>query len=794
MNQFKTTCFIVLILLLFTFSTSKVGNTQIGPCQSPPVRIDGATPAYFDFLQDAYGNASDGNTIQSQTVIFYEDLNINRDILVTLKGGYDCIYNNRSGNSIIDGNLTINNGTVHLESIELWDSNLQGSWQYKKDIDSSWQSIEIPGSVVHPSDSYIEFKRSITIPNLSPEQVTKVQFGAVNDGGEVYIDGNLVETIVVNIIPQEVDITDFVQPGSTHILKIRTFRREQYMPAGVFPHGFNYDSLGLTRYVRLAVYPQVHVTDSHVRSSVTNDTFSFDVYVHNHSSNAQLITIKSNLTSWNGDAWSYPGISDEIVTIPADSEIKITIGPISWGLGQSSYWWPNIPFDENYEAQLHNLNLTLEDGNGTVDSFTQRFGFAEYLEGPYYYMINGVKVTQIMDSTQENFFHWESGYQFAYQFADAFRPPDAGGNMGAKESWKRYMRIGFNAIRMHNSIPTEYMLDMADEVGMMIVQETAIRGLSGSEEVWHNVYKPAAVQEVIRFVRSHPSIVRYSLHNEWLESNGADNAKLIDAAVQTDITRPFSLSTCCTDPSKGKRTSSDGQNHAWIMTHYKEPSTNLTEIVGVQEFGWYSSGSKDGTKNMAKSGILYRRNNYATFGPWNWNNYWPNFLEGSSYDNYFNNWAYGDRTDGVDGWGSPIIEFVQRCLHIYASADVDMIQRIPSTMWNPGDPSLPIFRTSDIPTFNSGNNVSREMITFNNSLSSGTFHIEWELRWDAPDGAIADFGSTPDVTIDAGYHDTTWINFTSPGTGTTRKLYFIVKTVVDGAVKFIENEYYFFVI
>lgn len=83
----------------------------------PPVRISGTTPTYYPSLQDAYNNAVDGDTIQVQAVIFTEDLFINLNKSVLLEGGYDGAFTTNSGNTTLNGNMTISNGTITTENL-----------------------------------------------------------------------------------------------------------------------------------------------------------------------------------------------------------------------------------------------------------------------------------------------------------------------------------------------------------------------------------------------------------------------------------------------------------------------------------------------------------------------------------------------------------------------------------------------------------------------------------------------------------------------------------------------------
>ena len=88
------------------------------PCPLP-VRIAGAVPVYYSTLQEAYDAAIDGDIIQGQAAAFIENLNINRDISVTFEGGYDCDYTAISGVTVLNGNMTISNGIVTMENMQV---------------------------------------------------------------------------------------------------------------------------------------------------------------------------------------------------------------------------------------------------------------------------------------------------------------------------------------------------------------------------------------------------------------------------------------------------------------------------------------------------------------------------------------------------------------------------------------------------------------------------------------------------------------------------------------------------
>jgi len=101
-----------------TSVASNEANATTQQCQLP-VRI-GST--YYSTLQAAYNAAQNGSIIQSQAITFYETLLVNRNISVTLQGGYDCNYATNSGNvTYLKGMIQtiVGGGTLTISNFNL---------------------------------------------------------------------------------------------------------------------------------------------------------------------------------------------------------------------------------------------------------------------------------------------------------------------------------------------------------------------------------------------------------------------------------------------------------------------------------------------------------------------------------------------------------------------------------------------------------------------------------------------------------------------------------------------------
>ncbi len=87
---------------------SQTYTISYGGCANPPVKI-GST--FYLTPQAAYDAAGDGSTIRCRGAQFIGNLTVNRNITVTLEGGYDCGYTTDFGTlTPIKGMITTTSG------------------------------------------------------------------------------------------------------------------------------------------------------------------------------------------------------------------------------------------------------------------------------------------------------------------------------------------------------------------------------------------------------------------------------------------------------------------------------------------------------------------------------------------------------------------------------------------------------------------------------------------------------------------------------------------------------------
>lgn len=700
---------------------------------------------------------------------------------------------------------------------EMFDLASDTVWELSID-NGPWRSIKVPGGGYNSDlqepplidlkevKDHVTYKRSITIPEFQKGNVIKINFGGVNHGCEVYLNNQHVGGHVGPMMPFDVDITDYVESGKNYDLKVISYPQWHYNYE--VPHAFVYDefrnhpdtkpdwssetgwatkfSYGITKSIRLSVLPGVYISDIFVQPSVKDNSLKYDVWIHNHYKEQKEIEITSALNSWNGDSWDYPEF-DPVHTIIDPGEIKkITIGPVQWNPGPDSYWWPNKPFNEEYKAELHNLTVTLLEKNKVMDSRVERFGFVEWTEGPNYYMVNGIRINQVSDGTPEPAM---SEYD-CYSLSPAFLPP-TDSTLGCLETWKRYMRLGISANRIHQSTPTKYMMDAADEAGFMLIPETAIRGCQ--EQKWHDTYLPQAVMELAQVCRNHPSVCRYSLQNEadpdWIPV-------LIDSIKKIDPLRPLVFE----DDEINKPARIDSKSgHAYAMLHYVDYPKPAQIITGMGEYAWHWAdrarwgpvlpSAEGGLEEFIYYGGDMRRSDIVYFAGWDFINYWPNFLEGMNYENHA--WKqscyYKDRVDEKDGWNSPVIKWMQKYFHPYLVMDLGV------HAMNGPDSDLsewPEFTSS----YSSGDLIERDLEVYNDGLKGNQIKVIWEAHWDSVNSELVDSGRIENLKIEPGFHQTVKMKFMAPETEVAeRQLNIVLRSVLEGKEVFKEEEIYFLI-
>lgn len=383
----------------------------------------------------------------------------------------------------------------------------------------SWRNLEGPDHRNYPSypkewDSAKMgwMRKTATIPAGWDGKVIKLYFEAVAGFAEIYVNDKKVCENFDLFLPFSVDITDIVKPGETAeiLVGVRSqalFENNSTIGRRIVPAGSMWGSYinGIWQDVYLVALPQVHVEDVYVKPLVSKKTIEMDVTVRNCGAKAAALTIGGDIHEWLNlagcDVNSAPvpnwALGAKALSVPA-TKIEVPAGDVVTTTitipvadGALKFWTPESP-------NLYSLLLSIKSKKTVIDTKYTRFGWREWtLEGTKQ-CLNGKPYELHGDS-----WHFMGVPQMTRRYAWAWFTAIKGMNG--------------NAVRPHAQIYPQFYLDVADEMGICVLDETANWGSDGgpkfdAPEFWEN-----SKDHLRRFVlrdRNHASIFGWSISNE----------------------------------------------------------------------------------------------------------------------------------------------------------------------------------------------------------------------------------------------------------------------------------------
>jgi hypothetical protein len=680
---------------------------------------------------------------------------------------------------------------------------LSGTWSFTPEGGAT-TAIQVPGGGWYKQGftgiKEADYQRTIAIPNTGQPQITELQFGAVNYEADVYLNQVLVGTNITSFTPSSFDLTGLVRPGQSYALRVHVKGRKAFMVKGksTVPNAAGWSPntpQGIFRSAQLVVYPQVFISDVFVRPSVAGARLYYDVWITNGSPLAKNFILASRLTSWNGDAWIYPDIADQRIAVASGSATKITIGPVAWNLGYNSYWWPNVPYRAGYVARLHNLHLSLKTGTTTNDTRTVRFGFREVVQKSdgtnTCYFLNGIRVNFRGDSLQG------ADYDSIVQGGgpgDAYDtwPGFLAGTNGWSQAVDNYERLNYNFVRLHQEPVTPAMLDTCDEMGLMVMEETAIRGSNkdqdfvlGQDNMVHHL------TALFSRDRNHPAIVRLSQSNEPglsdTDSMGFET-NLYQVTMTVDGTRPISVD--------GTFYSTLAHTNFAEYAHYGNGLATYTDNAfartdmpyGQGEFVWYQDNTRQGLAWFATGTQSMRQQGASDVRPYTLLSAWAGFVPGVGTTQMTleqgGHPLYG--TDNLaNPWTNSQIIRVQAAFNPVLVADSDYWKANQlSDAAGDWPAAVPVVRTNQL--------LTRHLTVYNDTFNDTAVSVSWSLTQGSSSGPAVASGQT-NLTVPLGYVASTAISMTIPKATNGTVFYLNLSSQKAGVPMFQENSEQFVV-
>ncbi|WP_337102630.1 glycoside hydrolase family 2 protein [Paenibacillus sp. YIM B09110] len=374
--------------------------------------------------------------------------------------------------------------------------------------------------------------REFRLPDTMPEGAKRIflRFDGIMQKAAVYLDRKLIAIWEDGYLPLLADVTEYVQAGTTHRLHVVcgnfdkvTLPSGQTKTTGLVGSWYGAMARGIWHDVYVESRPAVTLSDVAIRTSVREKRLEVDARVAfgdpPRLSHEPPLKVRLNVRE-AGRPTSAPVLCAEASIPKAGQNVPVAFR-LDWT--NPKLWNPDQPF-------LYRLELELLDGDQVIDVVSERFGFREIWTEGSRFILNGTPVNLRGDS-------WH--FQGALQQTEAY-----------VRNWYRMCReAGVNSVRLHAEPHPSYYLDIADEEGMLIVDETAIYGSSKSMQADHPDFIANCKNHVRRLVerdRNHPSVIMWSLQNEMRWVDGRDRFKqqipsMMDIIRELDGTRPIIL-------------------------------------------------------------------------------------------------------------------------------------------------------------------------------------------------------------------------------------------------------------
>jgi beta-glucuronidase len=350
-----------------------------------------------------------------------------------------------------------------------------------------------------------------------------LRFGSVNYLADVWLNGVRLGRHEGGHLPFEFDVTGLLrEEDNLLVVCVDGSLAPDRVPPGNVPHNpmdrfaeLNYPDgsfdffpyCGIHRPVLLYSTHRAGISDLTIRTDIEGDTGLIHIHIQRHEANP--VRAHLNLQS------------DEK---SVQAEIKMTAeGVVVLRVPRPALWAPGSP-------TLYQLTVELEGEGQRFDRYTLPVGIRTVRVKGDHLLLNGRPVYLRGFGRHEDFPVVGRGLLPALIVKDY-----------ALMQW-----LGANSFRTTHYPYSEQMMDLADRLGFLVIDETPAVGLFFDEPGLNCRLQLCRqyMQELIQRDKNHPSVIAWSLANEphsWRPSAKPFFRDLYDLARSLDATRPITL-------------------------------------------------------------------------------------------------------------------------------------------------------------------------------------------------------------------------------------------------------------
>ena len=479
---------------------------------------------------------------------------------------------------------------------------LAGTWTFTPS-GAAATTITVPGggwvAQGFRSVNQARYQRMATVPDLGRAQATYLEFGAINHEATLTVDSTMVGTQTTSFTPSVFDVTSAVKPGMSHSFTVDVKGRNALKAASgkkLVPDAAGWSgnvAQGIFRSAVLHVVPALHVFETLVRTDVAADQFSIDVWVKNDGASTATGTVDVGTVELDLRRHDVSGGALEARLRRRGQDRQGDPGPGDLGPRRQLLLVAERPLRAGLPGQAARRARDGDAGRGgggaaAAHSIPVRFGFRQSRQVGAHYELNGVPIKFRGDNVQgadydsiKNAGMKDSSD--AYDLFPGFLPPSAN-NPGWPQAVDNWQRLNYNVSRLHQEPVSPYMLDVMDEMGMMVIDESAIRGSNNDQDFMAGSANMIAhLNALVHRDRNHPCVIRWSQCNEPENDNTNSSAfeqQLYQTVTAADDTRPVSADAGPSGPNILNSYGVTANNFA-AFEHYPSGFGTYTHDVAV---------------------------------------------------------------------------------------------------------------------------------------------------------------------------------------------------------------------
>jgi len=350
-----------------------------------------------------------------------------------------------------------------------------------------------------------------------------LQVGSVRFRAEIFVNRKLAGYDLVNGTPFEVNLTDYLIPGSENEIAFRitdpngnfNWKDSQVYTWGAYrtnpTHGFG----GITGKVSLTATDKIFIEDIFVKNRPDPTEIDVEVTVCNQTGSVENKNVRLEITDATGGntvfSREYTPITCTQGKIIHTYRIKVP---------RANLWSVDTP---------HLYRLTVAVGE---DESTRRFGFRWFevrdVKGDRRFYLNGKRIVL---RTSISWSFWPD---------NGIAPDDE----MARRQVQAAKDLGLNMLNFHRTIGQPNVLDYADELGLLYYEEPGGNQYPANrfddddmQSHFYFGYRNEKLRRMIRRDRNHPSLIIYNMHNERGAYPQAEDYRQMRMGHELDPTR-----------------------------------------------------------------------------------------------------------------------------------------------------------------------------------------------------------------------------------------------------------------